>query len=80
MDTVAAPSRSVDPELLANMRALTTYIQTMQVCQRCTDIFLQAVADQQQQIQLELRERVTWGSILRAAQDSATETEALIRR
>jgi hypothetical protein len=40
--------------------------------------FLQAVADQQQQSQLEMRERVTWGSTSRAAQASAAEAEALL--
>jgi hypothetical protein len=43
MDTEAALSRGADPELLATMRALATSIQTMQVDQRCTNIFLQAV-------------------------------------
>jgi hypothetical protein len=38
------------------MRALATYIQTMQVGQRRSDHFLQEVAEQQQQIQQELRE------------------------
>jgi hypothetical protein len=78
-DTEAAPSRGADPELLATMRALATSIQTMQVGQRCTDHFLQAVAEQQQRIQQELRERVTWGTTLRAAQASAAEADALLR-
>jgi hypothetical protein len=40
---------------------------------------LHAVADQQQQSELDFRECVTWGSTLRAAQASAAEAEVLLR-
>jgi hypothetical protein len=80
MDTEAAPYCGADPELLATMRALTTSIQTMQVGQRRTGHFLQAVAEQQQQHQQELlHECVTWGSTLRAAQAPVAEADVLLR-
>jgi hypothetical protein len=81
MDNEAAPPRGADPQLLATMHALATSIQTMQVGQRHTDHFLQAVSEQHhqhQQKQHELHDRVTWGTTLRLAQASAAEANALL--
>jgi hypothetical protein len=58
------------PELLANMGALTTSIQTMQVGQQRTD-------PQQQQNQQQLHNRAAWGNTLRAAHASAAHANAV---